>query len=234
MLREAVKQTVSNSSRVAETALETAGGSPTLGFFWPCQAQPARGHLLQRGGAALGSYEAKVGVPPVCPALVTAIDQMLDNFCRPGRLPRGGRFLHARQPPPGSSSRHSYAPMRQERLGAVAHDASPYVPMARITPPPQEAHSPARTAYFDGVPSFRPGRSLQAHRPLGSVMCACLATYPALSDYRHQQIGVREREPTSHDAGPQRCPAVPATGHPAHGRADGQGTTYACRLTDVF
>lgn len=38
--------------------------------------------------------------------------------------------------------------------------------------------------------TFRPAHSLEAHRPLGSVMRARLQVYKALSDFRHRENGV--------------------------------------------
>jgi hypothetical protein len=44
---------------------------------------------------------------------------------------------------------------------------------------------------------FRLGHSLEAHKPLGSVMRARLQVYPALSAFRHENNGVEIEEPES-------------------------------------
>ena len=80
---------------------------------------------------------------------------------------------------------------------------SPYVTVATIRLPRQEACSTQRQHYFDDVMSFRPAHALVAHRPLGSVMRARLQVYQSLSDYRHRTNGAPLQEPAS----PERIPA---------------------------
>ena len=55
---------------------------------------------------------------------------------------------------------------------------SPYVAVARIVVPPQDAYGSARQAFVDDVMSFQPSHGLEAHRPLGSLMRA-VADLPA-------------------------------------------------------
>lgn len=69
-------------------------------------------------------------------------------------------------------------------------EESPYVTVATIRLPRQDAYSDARRQYFDEVMTFRPAHSLAAHRPLGSVMRARLQVYQALSEFRHRQNGI--------------------------------------------
>ena len=80
--------------------------------------------------------------------------------------------------------------------------ASPYVTVGTITLPPQDAHSWARAKFFTDVLSFRPGHALAAHRPLGSLMRARLAVYPALAKPRAKMNGVAQREPRAVSAVP--------------------------------
>ncbi|MGI4944942.1 MAG: hypothetical protein ACRYHQ_31020 [Janthinobacterium lividum] len=79
---------------------------------------------------------------------------------------------------------------------------SPYVAVARLVLPAQDAYTPVRQAYFDDVLSFQPAHALQAHRPLGSVMRARLATYQALFAYRHEQNYREQVEPSGVDQVP--------------------------------
>ena len=78
-------------------------------------------------------------------------------------------------------------------------DRSPYRPVARLVLPKQDAMSGARSAFVTESMSFRPGHALAAHRPLGSLMRARLATYPALAAYRERQNGARPVEPATLD-----------------------------------
>lgn len=64
-------------------------------------------------------------------------------------------------------------------------DESPYLPVARLTIPPQDAYSPARRVFADDVLSFNPWHCIEAHRPLGSIMRARLRAYEASSAFRH-------------------------------------------------
>ncbi len=80
---------------------------------------------------------------------------------------------------------------------------SPYRTVATIRLPRQDAYSPERVRYFDERLTFRPAHSLEAHRPLGSVMRARLQVYAALSALRHRDNGVAE-------ASPARVEEIPA------------------------
>ena len=71
---------------------------------------------------------------------------------------------------------------------------SPYRRVATIELPRQNAYSPERQRFFDEMMTFRPSHSLEAHRPLGSVMRARLQVYPALSAFRHGENGVDARD----------------------------------------
>jgi hypothetical protein len=63
---------------------------------------------------------------------------------------------------------------------------SPPQPVARLMLPPQEAFSPARRVYADDSLSFTPWRTLDAHRPLGSIMRLRRRVYEASSRFRHE------------------------------------------------
>lgn len=80
-------------------------------------------------------------------------------------------------------------------------EKSPYRTVARLRLPRQEAYSPARRAFVDGL-SFCVSRSLAAHRPLGSIMRARLRAYPVMSRLRREANGTPLQEPTSIDEVP--------------------------------
>ena len=81
-------------------------------------------------------------------------------------------------------------------------DESPYRPVARLVLPRQEAMGDARRLFMNDAMSFRPGHSLAAHRPLGSLMRARLRTYPELYAFRQRQNGNPQIEPKSLDEVP--------------------------------
>ena len=75
-------------------------------------------------------------------------------------------------------------------------DARPYRTVARLRLPRQDAFSPARRQFVDGL-SFCVSHSLVAHRPLGSIMRARLRAYPEMSRLRRSTNGVVLAEPVS-------------------------------------
>lgn len=74
--------------------------------------------------------------------------------------------------------------------------ASPYVGVAKITCPVQDAYSPERQVFGDDVLSFNSWRALAAHRPLGSINRLKQKVYEASSNFRHEKNHVPRLEPT--------------------------------------
>lgn len=63
--------------------------------------------------------------------------------------------------------------------------------------PRQAAWSEAKVAALDDGLAFSPWHGLMAHRPLGSIMRARRAVYPASSGFRAAHNGCPLHEPTS-------------------------------------
>jgi hypothetical protein len=78
-----------------------------------------------------------------------------------------------------------------------SQEDSPYITVAGLRIPSQAAYSTERLRYFDENMQFRPGHSLEAHRPLGALMRARLQVYPALSAFRHRNNGIEVEEAES-------------------------------------
>jgi hypothetical protein len=74
-------------------------------------------------------------------------------------------------------------------------EESPYLPVAKIVIPKQEAYSAERRVYVDDVLSFNPWHSIQEHQPLGSIMRSRLKAYEASSAYRYKMNAVKRAEP---------------------------------------
>jgi hypothetical protein len=74
--------------------------------------------------------------------------------------------------------------------------ASPYIGVAKITYPVQNAYSPERQVFGDDVLSFNSWRALADHRPLGSINRLKLKVYEASSNFRHEKNNVPRLEPT--------------------------------------
>lgn len=74
--------------------------------------------------------------------------------------------------------------------------ASPYVGVAKITYPIQDAYGPERQVFGDDVLSFNSWRALAAHRPLGSINRLKKRVYDASSIFRHEKNNMPRLEPT--------------------------------------
>jgi hypothetical protein len=72
---------------------------------------------------------------------------------------------------------------------------SPFVPVARLTVPPQRFESPSQLAFADNL-SFNPWHCLAEHRPLGNQNRARRAIYPRMSELRQKMNGSVRIEPT--------------------------------------
>jgi hypothetical protein len=72
---------------------------------------------------------------------------------------------------------------------------SPYVGVAKITYPVQDAYSPERQVFGDDVLSFNSWRGLAAHRPLGSINRLKKKVYEASSNFRHEKNNMPCLEP---------------------------------------
>ena len=204
---EIAKQTVSSAARAANAVVEAVGGSsPTFGFFGHSKRNPLSDAYYSQAALRYGDYIAKVGIFPASPELIAQAGETIDTGADPDAF-RTAVVAHLRD-------RGAEFELRVQLCTSLdrmpvedaserwPEDESPYMAVARLVLPRQEAHSPARQAYFDEVLAFRPGHSLQAHRPLGSIMRARLTTYAARSAYRHGRNGQAEQEPRSVDEAP--------------------------------
>ena len=197
---EAVKQAVSTAARAANAVANALGtDSPALGFFGHTKRSPLADAYFSQAALRYGDHVAKIGVFPVSPELVAMIGQVLDTAADHDAYrhavvehfrTRGAEFELRVQ----LCTDLSAMPVEDASV-PWPEQQSPYVPVARLSLPRQDAYSPARQACFDQVLSFQPAHALAAHRPLGSLMRARLATYQALSAHRHAQNRERQVEP---------------------------------------
>ncbi len=197
---ESIKQAVSSTSRVLNAALNVVGAdSPTFGFFGHTKRNPLADAYFSQAPLRYGDYVAKMGLFPVSPNLIAIIDQTLDTSADHDAF-RHAVIDHLRTHGADYELRVQLCTDLSEMPVEDAskpwpEDKNPYVAVARIAIPAQEAYSAPRQAYFDEVLSFQPAHALAAHRPLGSLMRARLHTYQALSAYRHAQNRSQQSEP---------------------------------------
>ncbi len=206
-LPEAAKQAMSTASRATNAVMHAFGGdSATFGFFGHTKRSPLADAYFSQAALRYGDYVAKIGVFPVSPDLVAMIDQTVDTGADHDAF-RTAVVTHMQKHGAEFELRVQLCTgletMPLEDASVVwSENESPYVAVARLVLPAQDAYSPARQAYFDDVLSFQPAHTLAAHRPLGSLMRARLATYQALSSYRHEQNKQKQVEPSGVDQVP--------------------------------
>ena len=213
---EGLKRAVSTTARVFNTAI--GGRSATLAFYGHPRLHPLADSYYSQAALRHGDYIAKIAVVPVSPELQALKDTKLDV----------GRDADAFRHAVVAFMRDHAAELElraqlctdldampvEDASKAWPEDASPYLPVARLILPPSDAYSEARQSYVDDVLAFRPARSLEAHRPLGSLMRARLKTYKVLSVFRTSATA----KPSTSRARSTRCRIEPSHLRRAGGR----------------
>lgn len=199
-LPEGFKNAVSSTMRNFNRVLHAMGTeSPKADFFGHPFRHPLADDFSQ-APLRYGDYVAKLGAVPASSAQADLKDWRLD----PKQDEDGFRHTAVDFVRANETVFELRAQLWTDAATQPIEDASvewpedetPYVTVAKIRIPPQDAYSPARQRYFDEVMTFRPAHSLAAHRPLGSVMRARLQVYRALSAFRHKENGVQEENPS--------------------------------------
>ncbi len=185
-----VKEAVSGISRAANACLRALGAeSASLDFF----GHPPKHFLADSFGSQApiryGDYIAKMLVRPSS-ALLAAVGGLTHDLGKSFSVIQEdlGEFFES------NSAEFDLCvqlctdlkkmPVEDASVEWSEHE-SPYVPVARIIFPMQISDSPTRKMYGDDVLSFSPAHSLEAHRPLGSIMRARLQVYGPSSQFRH-------------------------------------------------
>jgi hypothetical protein len=199
---QSLKQLVSTSARAAESAVEILGGeSALLKQFGHPETNLLGETYYSQVPLRYGTCIAKISVAPFSESLRELTAQDLEI---------GGNYSALRD-----AVVHFFRQQGAEwEIGVQlctdlsrmpVEDASvewpekesPYMPVARIVIPAQDAYSPARRVFFDELLSFSPWHALAVHQPLGNVMRARRQAYLAASQYRHAMNGRELLEPAS-------------------------------------
>jgi hypothetical protein len=205
---EGVKSAVSSVMRTYNKLLNAVAGgpSPTADFYGHPFSHPLVDYYFSQCPMRWGDYVAKVGAYPS-----SVHQEGLKNWQLAPHEDEDG-FRHA-----ACRYFHDHDAVFELRAQLWANaDTQPiedasvewpagdsvYRTVATIRLPRQDAYSPERVRYFDDRLIFRPAHSLEAHRPLGSVMRARLQVYAALSALRHRDNGVAEANPATPEAIP--------------------------------
>ncbi|WP_375459182.1 catalase family protein [uncultured Enterovirga sp.] len=197
---EGVKGAVSMASRATNAVLNAVGlNSANLDFYGHPFNHPLTESYFTQCAVRYGDYVAKIGFFPVTyagDALVQPFEPKDENGLRTTVVEafrvRGTEFEVRvqlctdldRMPVENASTEWP-------------EDESPYLPVARLTLPPQDAFTAARQSFVDEDLLFCPAHALAAHRPLGSIMRARMKAYEALGTARIRENGRTRREPRS-------------------------------------
>ncbi|CAO3437970.1 catalase family protein [Azospirillum doebereinerae] len=198
---EGLKKAVSATLRGAERVVEAFGGeSPTLKSMGGHPETHILGErFFSQAPLRYGDYVAKLSVVPVSPELAALTGAPLDLNGAPDGLREavvdffqrhGGVWELRVQLCTDLDS------MPVEDASVVwPEDRSPYVTVARIVVPVQNAWSAERAQAGDDRLSFSPWHGLAAHQPLGSVMRARRLSYERSAAYRAERNGCPIAEP---------------------------------------
>lgn len=202
---DGIKEAVSTAARVTNEALSVVGlDNAKLNFAGDARVNPVAEAYYSQVPIRYGTYIAKLAVVPVSSAQKALADVELDST-DPNAL-RTATVGYLKNHDAEFEIRIQLCTDLEKMPVEDANkewneEDSPYLPVARIILPRQDAYSEARQQYVEAL-SFCPSHSLEAHRPLGSIMRARLRVYPEMSRHRragnHQPLG----EPTSLEAIP--------------------------------
>ncbi|WP_182083961.1 catalase family protein [Aureimonas sp. ME7] len=197
---EAMKSAVSSIARNVNRVLQAVGTqSPKADFFGHPFSHPLSEPYYSQAPLRYGEYVAKIAAFPASDAQEKLAGETIDTSEDPDAFRHATSRFIAENETRFDLRVQLWTDSRTQPIEDASVEwpqaESPFISVATIAVPPQEAYSAARQRYFDEVMSFRPAHSLAAHRPLGSVMRARLKVYEALSDFRHRENGVRAEEP---------------------------------------
>jgi hypothetical protein len=202
------KEAVSDISRVTDKALNAVGmDSAKLDFLGDSRIHPLAEAYYSQAPIRYGDYIAKLVVVPISAAqkALANADVEVDGDKDPNAL-RTATVGYLRDNEAEFDVRIQLCTDLEQMPVEDAtvewsEDESPYKTVARIRLPKQEAYSEARQQHIEAL-SFSIAHSLEAHRPLGSIMRARLRAYPEMSRVRRQGNNQPVTEPTSIDEVP--------------------------------
>lgn len=201
---ETLKQVVSSTARVAETALEAVGlKSATLRGFGHPATQPLGETYHTLVAHRYGDYFGKIEIVPVSENLKELCGEKLPDVSRWDGLREEIQNFFADNEALWEVRVQLCTDLEKMPVedGSVEWDeeASPFLTVAIIVAAPQESYSDERRVFVDEKLSFNPWHSLAAHRPLGNVMRSRLKSYEAIANYRRRAEGREMIEPKTID-----------------------------------
>ena len=200
-----LKQALSTVLQGAEKALEAVGGeSGTLKSLGGHPETHVLGETYYSQAPILyGAYMAKVALVPVSPELAGLAGAPVDLDGKPNGLRDAVVAFFASHAATWEVRiqlcRDIDSMLLEDASVAWPEEDSPYLPVARITAPPQAGWSEALSRAVDDGMAFSPWHGVLAHRPLGSIMRVRKAAYAMSARFRFERTGNVVREPDSLD-----------------------------------
>ena len=197
---------MSAASRATNKALHAIGvDSANMDFFGHSHIHPLAEAYFSQAAMRHGDYVAKLAVVPVASEQAALADTKVDTRDPDGLRTATVGYLRRRD-----AEFELRVQLCTDLDRMPVEDAStewseaesPYLAVARLRLPRQDAYTPARAAYVDDALSFCVSHSLAAHRPLGSLQRARMACYPAMSRARRQANGRSIAEPRAVEEAP--------------------------------
>jgi hypothetical protein len=200
---EPLKKAFSTLARGAEKVVEAVGGkSGTLIALGGHPETNILGETFYSQTPQLyGPYVAKFSIAPVSPDLKTLTDAPVDLHDKPNGL-RDAVIAHFARHGGEWELRVQLCtdlesmPIEDSSV-AWPETQSPFIAVARISAPAQPAWTEARSRAIDDGMAFNPWHTLDAHRPIGSIMRARRVVYEVMSGVRSRQNKTPIDEPTA-------------------------------------
>ena len=216
-LPTAAKGAVSALARTVERTAEAMGTSVAMADFYGHPfMHPLAEPYFSQAPMRWGTYVAKVGAFPVGAHQRAMRDMRIDVASDADAFRHALEETMAREGATFELRAQLWTNAETQPIEDASvewsADETPYRTVATIVLPPQPGHDARRARFFDENLVFRPSHSLEAHRPIGSVMRARLEVYRALSRWRHALNREQERNPADVGA----IPAPTSYREPAH------------------
>jgi hypothetical protein len=195
-----MKKALSFVMRGVEKLVESVGGeSPTVMTLGGYPEVHILGEEFYSQAPILyGDYMAKIAIKPSSPNVVALRKAPLDLKNKPNGIRDAVVAFFAQQGAEWDLQVQLCTDLESMPIEDASkqwpEDKSPYVSVARISVPAQNAWDHARVQIVDERMSFSPWHALAAHRPLGAIMRVRKAVYDAAARFRaeHNQTIVRE------------------------------------------
>lgn len=202
---EGAKKALSAVLRGTERIIEAFGGrsSTLLALGGQPETHPLGDTYYSQVPLRYGDFVVKLSIAPHSPNLTALTDASLDVNGKPNGL-REAMVEHFAAQGGEWDVRVQFCtdpetmPIEDASV-AWPEEKSPYIDVARIVLPPQEAWNESRRVAVDVGLAFSPWHGIAAHRPLGSVMRARRVAYKVMAKFRAHYNNVVIHEPRSID-----------------------------------